>query len=391
MDNRHDPSHEVFQPQRTAGGGWVPPKRMRGLTDVDLDSDGAIHSRPGHVLAVPMTDPQGAWSVAGRLLYQDGNTLYADGSALVSGLLRRINAPCAHGGRIYLSDGVHHFEWDGSTVRTWGLPVPTMAVLPTRGNLPPGNYLARVTFVDARGNEGGASDLLPVEIGIGGGALLFVSGITEAVASINLYTGDIDQDHVSFALQFPATQPVLDFSLPLTAADPPVTAQMQGPLLGHVGAVSFRAFLLLWREHVIFRSEGQEPHLYDAENIMQFDAPVRACEALTEGLWVGTDAGLWWVSGDGPESWIPRRRSTAAVLPGSRIIPGTKLPAAQSGDLVALFATTDGPVAATNGGVVPLSDDRHHFASGRRASLCYAERAQYRQILIGLSRETSYG
>jgi hypothetical protein len=387
VDNVHASDHAVFQV------GGEAPARLVAASNLDLDDTGRLYRRPGLVTALADLVAVGAWEVAGRHFLQDGDgTLWEVRNgvavAVVQELVRR-PALVAHAGLIYGSDGTTHFELDGTTVRTWGLPVPIIrATYQAGAGFDAGRYQVQATFSDARGNQGGASSPVEVVLAAAGGIAVELSplSLSAGATHLNIYAGRANQPVPSFVAQVAlAALPYVATSLAVSAGDIARTEYMGGPAEGLVGLVSHRAYLCAWRDDTVFRSEPQEPHLFDYERHMLFNHPVQACESVAGGLWVGTTGGLVWVAGEGPETWIPSRRTKTAVAKGSLLIEGHKLPALETADLVALFCTASGLVAGLpGGGVVHLSDGRYHFDPGARVSLAYVERGELRQILIGV-------
>jgi hypothetical protein len=381
MDNVHAASHGVFQP-RQVNGQPAPPERVQVAVDLDIDSDGAVSTRPGTVAVHTTTVPVGLWTVGGRSLWQSAGTLYEGSTARVTGLSQRVVLG-EHGGSLFGTDGSKHFVLSGDAMIPWGLPVPEITVTAIPGMLAAGRYLVQASFVDAAGNEGGVSDLAAVDLA--DGQSLCVIHVADPLAVlIRFYAGGVNAKHTSFVAEFPANagRYVLH-DVRTTAALPPVTEQMRGPISRAAGIASFRAFLLMWRDNAVFRSEGAEPHLFHPDNIMQFPGTVTACVGLDTGLWVGTEVGLFWVSGEGPEAWIPRQESLAAVLPGSLRLSGAKLPSIQQAGQVALFVSNAGLlVGTTSGTALTLVHDHYVFDSGSRASLAYVEREAVRQLVI---------
>lgn len=386
IDNIHQADAKVFQPPGELE------KRVAALvqaSDVDLDDDGWPSARHDIVEDTALTSGLGGWRILDRMFVQDGAILYEYVSgALVSrvtGLNDRV-ALCSHVGLIFGSDGTTHFELDGTTLRTWGLPVPTVTLSPGNGTLESGTYLVQVSFVDVRGNEGGTSTIASATLTSATGIVVDVVGKSSDCVGVNVYVSRVDQKVTSWY------DTVLLNSLPymlqsdvVTVGNPPKTEQMTGPISGAAGIFSYRAFLMMWRDGVVFRSEGAEPHLFHGDNIIQFGADVTACEAVAGGMWIGTTNGLWWVIGEEPRSWIPVHKTFDAVLRGSAQVQGAKFPKLGTDDLVALFVTKSGLVAGMpNGQLISLTDNVYTFASALRASITYVERDDLRQLLVGL-------
>lgn len=382
IDNVHNPAHRVFQ----LGEGSIP--RLVGAVDVDLTDTGWFRSRPslGELHPTISAACLGVWSASGRLFWQEGDLLYEDGSPLLGGLTRRVEI-CEHGDKLYVSDGSTNVELDSTGVWNWGLPVPTLSLAPgLLSTLTAKSYLVRAAFVDSRGNEGGVSNIASITLAVQGSIEVSISGATPDCVAVNIYAGYPNQPTTSFVAQVDiASFPYTISAVNVSAADPPKTAQMVGPPVRIEGIFSFRAFLMLWRDNFILRSEGFEPHLYHPDNIMQFSSAIQACAGLPGGMWVGTETGLWWVTGESPDSWIPLQKSSANICKGSFVVSGTKIPELQTSDLVALFVSKDGLLAGMNNGqLVNLTFNRYKFNAISRASFAYVEQDDLRQILIAL-------
>lgn len=385
INNVQDADALTFQPP-----GELEKRRsaLVAATNVDIDDEGCPASRLPIAIETVLVSGIGGWSVRGRTFFQEGSTLYerlGTDTALISGLSSRAML-AEHWGKIYVTDGIRHWELDDQMVRGWGLPVPTLTLSPGSGTLTAGTYLVQATFVDAQGNEGGTSDIASASLTSATGIVVGVLGATPQVVSVNLYMSRRDQKQTSWLAtvslgSFPYQITMDD----VTAADPPKTEQMTGPISDAAGLFSFRAFLLMWRDSYVFRSEAAEPHLFHGDNMMQFGATVTACEGVTGGMWIGTSKGLWWVQGDDPDKWIPVRKTFDAVSRGSTRIQGQKMARLQTDDLVALFVTESGLVAGLpSGNVVALTDGVYTFDPTQRVSIAYAERSNLRQLFVGV-------
>lgn len=386
VDNVHAPGHAVFQLPGKDG----PAPRLVQAQDVDLLDDGWVRSRLPAGAVAALTTGLGLWSTSRETYVQDGAVLrtVSASTALVSGLTRRV-AVQEFGRLVYVTDGTTHWELDGTTARTWGLPVPALTLATTAGTtFGAGTYLVRATFSDARGNEGGCSNLASITLTGAANIEVTLTGGTTYTTKANLYVGTEQQPTTSFSAQATLTGPTTTttLALPTTIGDPPRTRLMQGPPAGLIGLTDWRAHLLGWRDNVVFLSEAAEPHLFHQESVWQFGADVRAAQGLVTGVWVGTAHGLYWVSGEDRFSVVPKRVTQAAVLAGSTRVDGSTLPALQVADPVALFVARDGLHAGLpSGEVVNLTRDRYHFTSGSRASFAYAVRDDLRQLLIAVN------
>jgi hypothetical protein len=305
----------------------------------------------------------------------------ASQAPLLSGLAQRVLL-CEHGGQVFGTDGAKHFVLT-DPVRNWGLPVPTVTVPASSPVAGYKRYLVQASYVDAAGNEGGVSDIASVYLPDQGSVNVSVSSAIDA-ALVRIYISGPEGKFLSLADEFTANRGGYTVTNTLdTAGLPPATEQMRGPISNAAGLTSYRAFLLMWRGNVVFRSEAAEPHLFHPDNIMQFPATVTSVEGLDSGLWVGTEAGLYWVTGEGPEAWIPVKKSLVEVLTGSLAVEGHKLAVAKTRERVALFVTRDGVVMGLpSGDLLPLTDGKYNFPTGTRASLAYVQRDPIRQVFV---------
>ena len=102
-------------------------------------------------------------------------------------------------------------------------------------------------------------------------------------------------------------------------------------------------------------------------------------------MWLATERGLWWVSGESPETWVPSRKLDSTFYPGSIRLPGSHFPRLQTGGQVALFASERGLVAGLpSGDAVELTAKTYRFPSGSRFDFCYVERDNLSQLLVNV-------
>ena len=312
---------------------------LREAREVMALDSGALRRRPGVALEQAMVEPRVLAEVGGRRLRQDGPVLSLDGVVLLEDLSAAVVAE-AHAGRLFLTDNTGHWEVDAEGyLKPWGLPVPGVSLSEGSGGLAAGRYLVRVAAMDGHGNEGGASDLVGIEVADGAALVVSVSGVDAGhVWGVSVYVSPVNADEPTFVTALPVSEfPYTYLGARVTDGDPPTTALMTGPPAGIKGLVSFRAFLLAWRDGVAFRSEAHEPHLFHAEAIMQLPGVWRCVVALDGGLWIGTDRGLWWVlCGEDPRGWVPVLKHPGAVL-GGRAVPAGAVGSGQGENRVALL------------------------------------------------------
>lgn len=391
LDNYYSEDAEVYQPTVSVGGddgrlvGSGQPIRLRTASNVDITYEGEVALRRGFA-STAISNGQDVLGINGSVYYQANGTFYkntpATAVSLVTGLLRKATVITAPQG-LFISDGTTHRQVINTTAYVWGQAAPTLTLGTGSGTLAAGTYLVQATFVDTQGNEGPASAVAAVTASANTG-ITVTATIPTGSASLNVYVSGVNQPQPNYLVT--RTQAQLPYTISSVASTlvgaAPVTAQMSGPISGLVGGVAWRSFILLWRDNFIIRSEAFEPHLYHPNNIMQFPSTVRAVAGVDDGIWVGTESGVWWVTGQDPGSFVPFKKLDVEVLAGSLAISSDNLPVAELAGDLGVFVTRDGLVAlGATGQLRWLTKQRYTF-SGTSASLAFAQKGELRQIFV---------
>ena len=389
IDNKHNTRDRVFDQVE----GNLP--RLTVATNVDIDSDGWIRRRRGVTTARTGTNIEGAWLVDNRFFIQEGSVLYERDSSgtetsRVTGLSGRISIT-KHADAIWLTDGTNHKVIRGTSVYNWGLSIPTITVTAssTVSSLEAGRYLVQASCTDSFGNEGPVSALTAVTLTAGQSISVSCTLPSDAV-SLNIYCSKKDQKETTFVGQKTQAQLPFVFSTFPNEADPPVTNNMTGPWSNTNGIFSFRAWMFMWRDNFVARSEALEPHLFDPINIFQFEDTVTTCAPVLNGFFVGTNSGLYFVadlpglgSDQDTTGWVPFNKYKGKIYPGSKVIGGTKIPSLETRENVALFVSDDGLIAGMPDGSVRILNGNYEFTTASRYSIEYSD-SSIDQLLIGI-------
>lgn len=128
-----------------------------------------------------------------------------------------------------------------------------------------------------------------------------------------------------------------------------------------------------------------EPYLYElvdkTKGYKQFEAPITILGAVSNGLYVGTRQGVYFLEGDTLDTLKMRKVSTAAALPGSLVnVPSDRVTSqipgniSYSSKMAILFLTTSGLCVGLDGGVMyDLTQDRVWFPDAVSAAAMYRE------------------
>lgn len=156
-----------------APAGRTPAGFVRDAVNVDPTVGGELHLRSGYEQTLALAGCRGVLALGDKLLVAAGTDLIEyDTRSDSSRVLRSIAGAGQFVGDSL--DGVLYFftanealEYDGATVRLWGVPDVLQQPLPTLsagGALLPGQYKLAVTFSDADGREGGTDAPLIVTV-----------------------------------------------------------------------------------------------------------------------------------------------------------------------------------------------------------------------------------
>jgi hypothetical protein len=285
----------------------------------------------------------------GRTLVSAGNThsLFSDGVTTLcvrAGYLQRVNADnsltaltptsgvalayCAVNGTIYWSDGLTSGIVEAGQNRSWGLPVPQIlgAGSTSDGNLLPGTYQLALTFVRADGQESGAGVAHQLELP-SGGAINVTTPTSDNpdVVAVSLYLTTANGKTLYKAVTV-APGDVARYSGNGNDLFTPLLTQfMQGAMPGEVLAwMAGRVWVATGS--VLFPSGAYAHELFDLREYLPVpgNVTVLAPQMGSDGLFVGTDKGMFYLAGADPSDMklVPKTtnpvlRNTLTYVPGN--------------------------------------------------------------------------
>lgn len=144
----------------------LPPGFFREAVNLDPLQDGQLALRAGYEKVYTGVAVRGALALGSNVLMADGTSLIEfNQTTNTSRVLRTIAGAGPFVGAVFNHElffctGNESLRYDGAAVRTWGVPVPALPATPTvvaGGSLLAGVYKFVATFIDAAGDEGGAS------------------------------------------------------------------------------------------------------------------------------------------------------------------------------------------------------------------------------------------
>ena len=263
-------------------------------------------------------------------------------------------------GRTAFSNGLIRGITDGSTVTTFGVPVPSSigALTPVAGDLFPGDYRYQLTYVRlADGLEGGPAYSEPVAVPDGG---IVLTGLPELAGhKINVYLIGQDGDHAYLAGS--TTNAAFAFSgKNETLTIPCRTDNLDVAPAGTVAAFS-GGRVLVASGSTLFASR---PHMVESfdylRDFKQFTSPITLIQPVDDGVYVGTTTELVFMAGSEFDKMTYRQVLAGPVVLGSGVqVPGDLIRGGQPG--TAMLCIADGVICAgfNGGNLARLTEGRY--------------------------------
>lgn len=357
----------------------MPDGSVRAAVNVDLTADGSFRRRPGYRLVKP-GEYHSLWRnpVSGQVFVAEGAVLNVLSPDLSLTPVFELDSPeptdfCEYNGNTYFRGGYY----DGKRGRPLGVPTPSVTIEPVSGALPQGRYGIALTAVNDAGEESGASRVQFVE---GTGFRLHIQSNTPAVRA---YITDGHGEQLRLAWEMPAG--LLSYQITSPATGDWLTSGNLEPLpkgqiiRGHGGR------LYVAKGDMLCFSEPLRPHLWNpGYGFVKFAGRITLIEPTREGLYVGDERGVWYMSGmdiDKAEprlaSRVPAMERTSLQIAADRFNPQV----VQYRGSVPMWLTEEGyKIGGTEGQVIDLNSDRVKVAPsvGKSAEVV---RGGVRQVL----------
>jgi hypothetical protein len=369
---------------------------LREAKNVDLTKNGRALRRVGYqLLASGFTHSLwGAETLDFALCVHDGHLciVHNTGTVVLTPLCEVVGhlpmSYAAVNGVVYYSNGVDKGRIVGGAATHWGLPEPGQPEVAVGvGTVFPGTYYVALTFEDYRGEEYGASE--PVEVVIESGAISITPPTPwpEGVYGCNVYVTQANSEvyYLAKTLFMPGattvTQPDLGVGRVLE------TLNFKQPSPGHA-LTYFSGRIYIARNDTVFFTEPLRYSLTrPAQGLFMFSDRVELLAATTDGLYVGTQGSVVYLSGTDPYNVsqvavqscgpIPR---TLAYVPGERLgVPVARVP---------VWWGTDGVLVAglPGGQIKQLTRDRLAVPKHDLGAVMLREREGMSQIVSVLRR-----
>jgi len=299
-------------------------------TDVNIGHSGELSRREGYTKTS---------SVSHRYLHEGaGFTLAVRGGDLVktTGAVQTLLQASVGAGRMWycnlpdgrttFSNGLIHGITDGSTTTGWGIPLPpSIGVLTdVAGQLHPGDYQYAITYVRiSDGLEGGPSYSNPLPVPDGG---ILLTGLpVEAGYRINVYLSSVDGGQMFYAGN--TLNDAFSYLGKNDALTMPCRTDFLHPM--PVGTVTayWRGRTLVAQGGVLWASELHRPELCNMRrSFKQFTAPITLIQPVEDGIYIGTEDELAFLTGVEFETLTYAQKVQGRVVLGSGVaVEGEKI------------------------------------------------------------------
>ena len=345
---------------------------LMAAANTDIGMTGEIRRRAGYK-EVSEWCHKNLWQGAGFMLTTTGGPLVAiwpDGDrhaihpALGPGRVWYCNLP---DGRTTYSNGLIHGATDGRTGVERSVPAPHALGAPNVafGALHPGQYRYHLTYVRLADQiEGPAISSTPVDIPAQGGLRLDGLPMRDG-HTVNVYLSGEGGEGAYLAGT--ATSGSFEYTGGNSALVLP--CRTVGAMPFPVGTITafWRGRVLVAQGDVLWASRPNAPHLSDWRDFKPLGAPITAVLPVMDGVFVGTEQDLIFLSGTDWNglAYVPTKRGPVVLgsgveAPGNRVKIGD---GAGSGPAALCIAGGEVVAGFSGGQTVSLTADRYRTAA----------------------------
>lgn len=366
IDNQHA-SSELVQDAKTRVCA------LASAVNIDLDLAGRPSRRQGYAQA-----DSGIWrntwnGAALRLATKDGDLVNRDTLEVLyetlSGTPRTWFGEFPDG-RVCFSNGLICGITDGTAAGTtrWGVPIPASvgAVGKAAGDLYPGRYQYAVTHVRTLdGLEGGPLHAAAFTLAEGEGSIVW-TGLPAAPAghTTNVYLSSHDGETLYLAASTSGT--VATFTGANVDLQLPLKTDQCFPAPAGICIGYWRGRSLLASGNLLIASRPQQWELFDlSRDVKAFPADITMVMPVQDGIWVGTQSELAFLSGTAWDDLQAHHDRAGAVAFGSGVLVDGRLIGSGEHPGPAALCIADGYLTAGySDGAFQVLTDRVYRASG---------------------------
>lgn len=375
----------------------LPRGAMRDIVNFDITDDGTVRTRAGATLLGAAGNAHSLWSPRSRAfgLYAQGATLRKvvdvggdlQSSQVLAGLTPSLRVKYfEHADDIFFTNnsdfGVVRADGTAGLV---GVPSPTgdPVLADAPGGMAPGLYSVAFSYLDALGQESALSRLASIE-STAGGIAVTLPPAPAGTATVRLYATTVNGDLLYQVRDIPAG--FLTVLLQDSQRGKAPTTQGKARLTGGSDVSIYNGVAFISQGPLLRYSEPFYFGITDlARNFISFGSPILFHEPVADGIYVGTEAGTYFLGGTGPGAFTQRRVGSAPVVADSITMPASQLDPdlgnANDGN-VAVWLSTDGFVLGFDGGAArAVQEERISLARHGAGSLVALAQNGIKQVV----------
>lgn len=361
----------------------------------DIDDALGISRRKGHSAVLTANVDRDLWASGSVCLGVGSNALkqvLPDYSTITlrSGLTAsRPLSYAAVGDRVYYSNGVEAGCVRDAANHSWGLDIPAVPVATTTGGtLPAGEYQYAVTYLREDGQESGTGRAGTITLAATGGIALSAISVSADidVAHKVVYmssTGGETLYRVGVILNSETVFAIRELRM---NASPLLTQFLQPPPPGdHIAY--WNGYMLVGDKNRLYPSGPYSPELFDLRKSVPFLDAITMIAPVKDGVWLGLDGQIIWLTGSTPETWDYRAAANYGVIPGTAFFADTGVigDGQSTGEMAAFFASKRGLCVGLPGGrLTNLTEARFSYPIQERGAGVVRQHRGINQFLVTL-------
>ena len=365
---------------------------LREAVNVDLTDKGLLKLRQGFSL-LASGNFHSLWAGENGAYAVKDNTLVKINSDFTTSPIRTGLAPgrrVTYGevaGKVFYSNG----DASGCVVagedRPWGveIPNPPAATTVSDGPLNAGAYTIKITAVDSYGEEGGASRLVTHAVSQGQGIELALPVATSSsTAEFNVYVSSTNDDQLYLMASAP---PGTSVAVSPHHRSFPLETDQMGPMPAGIVLGTANGRIAVASGNAVWFSE---PLAYGrtrlTRNYLAFEHEIVDGAPVDGGWFVGTETGVFFVSGRDPETAELVTASMATPVRGTfRHIDSARLGDGDTGGRAVVWLSSKGFMAGfADGSVKELTSKRFSAPIGNVGATQLIEKAGLSKLLCTL-------
>lgn len=256
--------------------------------------------------------------------------------------------------RVFWSDGLQSGELLGAMNRRWGIqPPPAVVATEGYGNLESGTYVYTMTYVRADGTESGPAPWMFTRLGTGKGLSFTGLPISTDITVVGkrLYVSHCNGEVPLLAATLANSDTSCTYSgaglLSIPVRGKACGAAPAGRVVGHYKGRTFVA-----ENNYLWYSLPYEYGLFDLlRGYLGFSAPVTTFAAVSDGVYVGTESEIVFLSGDDPAAFELRPVADyGSILGTEEYVPNYYVTKEGLPELVPMWMSKHGVVVGLRGG-----------------------------------------